>query len=80
MALLTAAMIFVFAPGLGAIVAIVFAAYLALRLVFYRLLRRRVLDNVIARARGKRDVSGDSSGHTKHTHLRPRDGARPPSG
>ncbi len=51
MALLTAAMIFVFAPGLGAIVAIVFAAYLALRLVFYRLLRRRVLDNMIARAR-----------------------------
>jgi ATP-binding cassette subfamily B protein RaxB len=51
MAVLTAMMIFLIAPWLAAIGVAVFLVYLMLRLGFYHLLRRRVLDLVSARAR-----------------------------
>lgn len=51
MALLTAAMIFAYRPMLAWVVVAALLAYLGLRLAFYRLLRRRVLDLVAAKAR-----------------------------
>lgn len=51
MALLTAAMIFLYSPALAWVVVAALLAYLGLRLAFYRLLRRRLLDLVVAKAR-----------------------------
>jgi len=51
MAVLTAVMIFAWAPRLAAMVAVAFLAHLALRIVFYHVLRRRMLDLVAAKAR-----------------------------
>lgn len=51
MALLTAAMIFLYSPALAWVVVAALLAYLGLRLAFYGLLRRHVLDLIAAKAR-----------------------------
>jgi ATP-binding cassette, subfamily B, bacterial CvaB/MchF/RaxB len=51
MAVLTAAMVFLYSPRLGAVVLGALALYAALRIVFYRMFRQRSLDYVHARAR-----------------------------
>jgi ATP-binding cassette subfamily B protein RaxB len=51
MALLTAAMMFLYRPALGFIVIAALALYLALRVGFYHLMRRRSLDLIEAKSR-----------------------------
>lgn len=51
MASLTAAMMFLYRPSLGLVALAALAAYLGLRIAFYRLLRRRSLDLIEARSR-----------------------------
>jgi ATP-binding cassette subfamily B protein RaxB len=51
MAVLTAAMMFLYRPTLGLIVLIALALYIALRIGFYRLMRRRTLDLIEAKSR-----------------------------
>ena len=51
MAVLTAAMMFLYRPSLGLVVLAALALYLGLRIVFYHLMRRRTLDLIEAKSR-----------------------------
>lgn len=51
MASLTAAMMFLYRPSLGLVAMVALAAYLVLRIAFFRLVRRRSLDLIEARSR-----------------------------
>jgi ATP-binding cassette subfamily B protein RaxB len=51
MAVLTAAMMFLYRPTLGLIVVVALALYIALRIAFYHLMRRRTLELIEAKSR-----------------------------
>jgi ATP-binding cassette subfamily B protein RaxB len=51
MAVLTAAMMFLYRPSLGMVVLAALALYIALRIAFYHLMRRRTLDLIEAKSR-----------------------------
>ena len=51
MAMLTGAMMFLYRPSLGLVVLTALALYIALRIAFYHLMRRRTLDLIEARSR-----------------------------